>query len=246
MYPDAQYREWWTRLGNDPISDGYVIPIKKALQGHPESPRLWDKHISKMLINELGFKATVHEPCLYYKRDEDNNITLILRQVDNFLVTNKSSDECNKIGKQIQDCMINPLNNLGTIRKFNGVNIDQTRSFNHVHCETYIKKIVTHHKWQHEKIRTKPIPMKTDVDYQTRIQLEEGPDSLKEQQNLEKQMGFSYRQYIGELIYVLTICRINISIAVITLSQHSNNQAQIHYEAIKNIFFISTPQRRTN
>ena len=36
MYPDAQYREWWTGLGNDPIPDGYVIPIQKALQGHPE------------------------------------------------------------------------------------------------------------------------------------------------------------------------------------------------------------------
>ena len=49
-------------------------------------------------------------------------------------------------------------------------------------------------------------------------------------------MGFSYRQCIGELIYALTICRIDISIAVITLSQHSNNPAQIHYEAVKHIF----------
>ena len=32
MNLDAQYREWWTGLGNDPIPDGYVIPIKKALQ----------------------------------------------------------------------------------------------------------------------------------------------------------------------------------------------------------------------
>ena len=153
-----------------------------------------------MLINELGFKATVHEPCLYYKRDANNNITLILRQVDDFLVLNKSSIECNRIGQMIQERMINPLNNLGTIQKFNGVNIDQTQSFNHVHCETYRKKIVHHHKWQHEKIRARPIPMKTDVEYQTRIQLEEGPESLKEQQQLEKLMGFSYQQCIGKLI----------------------------------------------
>ena len=52
-----------------------------------------------------------------------------------------SSKECDRIGKQIQDRMINPLNNLGTIRKFKGVNIDQKQSFNHVHCETYINKI---------------------------------------------------------------------------------------------------------
>ena len=236
MYPDDQYNEWWQSLGNDPIPKGYVIPILKALQGHPESPRLWDKHISKMLTHELGFKSTVHEPCLYYKRDSNDNVTLILRQVDDFLVANKSSKECDEIGKRIQDRMINPLNKLGTIRKFNGVNIDQKRDFNHVHCETYIKKIVHHHGWQNETTRVKPIPMKTDVDYQTRIQLEEGPESLKERKHLERQMGFSYRQCIGELIYALTICRVDISIAVITLSQHAINPAKIHYDAVKHVF----------
>ena len=94
----------------------------------------------------------------------------------------------------IQDRMINSLNNSGTIRKLNGVNIDQTQSFNHVHCETYINKIVQHHNWQNERIRAKPVPMRTDVDYQTRIQLDEGPESMKERKQLEKQMGCSYRQ----------------------------------------------------
>ena len=77
MNPDNQYREWWQSLGNKPIPDGYVIPILKALQGHPKSPRLWDKHILKKLTQELGFKSTVHEPCLYYKPDANNNITLL-------------------------------------------------------------------------------------------------------------------------------------------------------------------------
>ena len=49
-------------------------------------------------------------------------------------------------------------------------------------------------------------------------------------------MGFSYRQCIGELIYALTICRIDISIVVITLSQHAINPAKIHYEAVKHVF----------
>ena len=75
----------------------------------------------------------------------------------------------------IQDRMINPLNNLGMIRKFNGVNIDQTSSYNHLYCETYINKTVTHHGWQHLKSANKPILMKTDTKYQTKIQLNEGP-----------------------------------------------------------------------
>jgi hypothetical protein len=56
-------------------------------------------------------------------------------------------------------------------------------------------------------------------------------------------MGFSYRQTIGELIYALTVCRIDISIAVITLSQHSHHPAQIHYEAVKQVFAYLNARR---
>ena len=134
-----------------------------------------------MLINELGFTATIHEPSLYYKQNNDGDITLILQKVDNFLVANKSSNECDRIGAMIQEIMINLLNNVGTIRKFNGVNIDQTSSYNHIHCETYINKIRTHHGWQDLKSANKPVPMRTDIEYQTRIQLNEGLESIKEQ-----------------------------------------------------------------
>jgi hypothetical protein len=245
MKPDAQFRQWWEEhLGRDPIPDGYVIPVKKALQGHPESPRLWDKYISKMITEELGFTSTVHEPCLYYKRDDDDNLTLILRQVDDFLVANKDSKECDRIGALIQEKMTNPLNQLGTIRKFNGVNVEQTRYYNHVHCETYIEKIVSHHGWEKLKTRSPPTPMKSDSKFQADIQMSRGPESIKEQKELERRMGFSYRQTIGELIYALTVCRVDISIAVITLSQHSHHPAQIHYEAVKQVFAYLNATKR--
>ena len=49
-------------------------------------------------------------------------------------------------------------------------------------------------------------------------------------------MGFNYRQAIGELIYAYTICRIDIAVPVITLSQFSQQPAQVHYEAVKHVF----------
>ena len=67
-----------------------------------------------MPIHELGFKETIHEPWLYYKRDVNDNITLTLHQEDDFWVANKSSKEFDRIGKQIQDRMINPFKYLGT------------------------------------------------------------------------------------------------------------------------------------
>jgi hypothetical protein len=116
MKPDVQFRQWWEEhLGKDPIPEGYVITVRKALQGHPESPRLRDKYISKMIMEELGFTSAVHDPCLCYKQDDDDNLTLIHQQVDDFLVANKDSKECNRIGALIQEKMTNLLNQLGTI-----------------------------------------------------------------------------------------------------------------------------------
>jgi hypothetical protein len=123
---------------------------------------------------------------------------------------------------------------------FNGVNVEQTRYYNHIHCATYIEKIVSHHGWVNLNIRSPPMPMQSDSKYQADIQTSRGPESIKEQKELEKRMRFSYRQTIGELIYALTACQIDISIVVITLSQHSHHPAQIHYEAVEQVFAYLT------
>ena len=143
---------------------------------------------------------------------------------------------CQAIRQEIQSYMANPLNDLGIIKRFNGVDIIQTRHYIKVHCETYIARIVEHHGWTKEKAANLPLPMKSDTTYQAILQLAEGPESLKEQQLLEEAMGFSYRQGIGELIFALTICRIDISIAVITLSQYSERPAKEHYQVVKAVF----------
>ena len=49
-------------------------------------------------------------------------------------------------------------------------------------------------------------------------------------------MRFNYRQAIKELIYAYTICHIDITVPVITLSQFSQQPAKIHYEAVKQVF----------
>ena len=80
--------------------------------------------------------------------------------------------------------------------------------------------------------------MKTYIKYQAELQLAEGPDDPLLAHRLERKMGFSYRQAISELIYALTVCRVDISIAVITLSQYASRPSQIHYEAVKQVFCI--------
>jgi hypothetical protein len=132
--------------------------------------------------------------------------------------------------------MVNLLNELGVIKQFNGLDIQQTRDYIKISCPTYIDKIVEHHGWQNETTANLPLPMRNDSVYQANLELSYGPDNIKEQRDLETQMGFSYRQAIGELIFAMTICRLDISPAVIKLLQYSHAPAKCHYQAAMAVF----------
>jgi hypothetical protein len=85
IQPDCAFHEWWVHhLKRDPIPDGHIIPVLLAMQGHPESPRLWEKHANKIL-REIGLTPTVHEPCLYCGTFNNHHL-LFMRQVDDFAI----------------------------------------------------------------------------------------------------------------------------------------------------------------
>ncbi len=63
------------------------------MQGHPESPRLWEKHADKILW-EIGLIPTVHKPCLYLGTINRQRV-LFMQQVDDFAIAEpdaKTSD----------------------------------------------------------------------------------------------------------------------------------------------------------
>ena len=102
MQVDNQFNAWWTQhLQKPPIPKGFVIPILPNLQGHPEGPCLWDKHVSKLVCDKLGFQPTTHEPYLSYQHDPDNGLILILQQVDDFLIAAKTLQTCERIREDI-------------------------------------------------------------------------------------------------------------------------------------------------
>jgi hypothetical protein len=101
--------------------------------------------------------------------------------------------------------------------------------------QPYINKIVEHHGWQNVKHAKLPIPMRTDSTYYlAELELTDSPDDPDKLRNLEKEIGFNYRQVIGEAIFAMTLFRTNIATAIIKLySQYSSHPAKCHYLAAK-------------
>ena len=106
-----------------------------------------------------------------------------------------------------------------------------------ISCETYIDKIVSHHGGQDEVASNQPIPMRADSESLKKREMSKGSDDPVEAQALEIEMGLSYRQAIGELIFAMTVGRIDISYPIIKLSQqYSAHPSKAHYQALKHIF----------
>ena len=235
---DAQFKLWWEKiLKRPPIKIGHVLPVRHALQGHPESPRLWATMIHKILTGPtLRFKATTHEPCLY-NGVIDGVPIFMLRQVDDFAVAAPTKELADKLFAEVQKGLKQPLKLLGVLTMFNGLDVTQGDKFIKLSCSTYITKILQGHNWL-RPTHSSPLssPMNHDKRYMTELEQAIGPTEAEPHLILQKEMGFSYRQAIGELLFAAITCRPDILYAIIKLSQYNNKPSRIHYLAVKRVF----------
>jgi hypothetical protein len=236
--PNDQYQEWChEKMKRDPIPRGYVLPVHKALQGHPEAPRAWATLIDTILRTKLNFKPTTHEPCLYHGTYKGNKIPF-LRQVDDFAVAAKTADIAMDIIKEIDKYMMIDIKDLGQLERYNGVDIVQGRHYIKLNNPTYLKKLINEHKWMIDEthIANQPVPMNDSKEHIRVLEMAIPPSSELDQCNLQVEMNFNYPQAIGELIFAMVTCRPDISFPLIKLSQYSANPAKIHYEVVIQIF----------
>ena len=182
-------------------------------------------------------KPTKHEPCLYRGVISGKEIFL-MRQVDDFAVSADDLVTANAVLSIIDDRLTEPMKFQGIISYFNGVTLTQSKHFVKISCKAYLERVFERHGWTHlaNKSSRKDVPMAAASKYLLELETTLGPELPSEQFTLQKEMGFSYRAAIGELIYALVTCRPDISFPIIKLSQYSHRPAKCHYHAVKNVF----------
>ena len=233
---DKPYREWYLKKYGKLIPDGYVLPVKHALQGHPESARLWSSHIHDILVEKYNFESCPHEPCLYSGTFQNQHV-YFLRQVDDFAISSKYKSTIHDLLNDIDSKYLSqPLKKLGLLDSFNGIDILQTQHFIKISCSRYIKKILQGHNWDNETSIPVTSPMSYNHKLVSELATKRGPIDIKEASKLQHKMGFRYRQAIGELMFAAITCRPDIMYATIFLSQSSTHPAACHYQAVKRIF----------
>ncbi|KAL7489869.1 hypothetical protein ACHAW6_016196 [Cyclotella cf. meneghiniana] len=235
IQPDRAFQEWWVHQGRDPIPEGYVIPVMRAMQGHPESPRLWEKWCDQM-IKTHQFTPTTHEPCLYTGVWHGEKC-YFKRQVDDFEFAAPSNKLAHLFYDALDDHLTMPIKRQGMVTLFNGIDIQQTRHYIKISAETYIEKMGTKYLelWHKEVPMTaeRPLPIPTHEAFLKAFQQAEGDNDPTTMATLQQRYHFGYRNGVGELIYAMVTCRPDISTVTVKCAQHSANPAEIHYQAVK-------------
>jgi hypothetical protein len=126
----------------------------------------------------------------------------------------------------------------GISNRYNGLDVHQTRSHIKLSCETNVQRLLSTHGWETPTSSTTDrhdlVPLHPDVA--TRIAPLTGPpEGSAEHRALATQLGFSYRQLLGELIYAYVLVRVDIGFAVCFLARFSGHPHQEHYVALKNV-----------
>jgi len=237
MRIDDAFKDWWEHhLGKTPIPAEYtVVRVNNAIQGHPESPRLWEKLIDKILRG-IDLKPTKHEPCLYHGQFQ-GQYTLFMRQVDDFAIATSNSTTASALIQEINQHLRLPIHILGEVTRYNGVDVQQTKHYVKISCEKYINKMIKEYPWvANMPIQLLPTPFSSDTKFLQRLIHHPTEDITADQRDaLEVKMGLKYRKAMGEIMFPMIKCRPDISAHVIILSQFMNNPAEIHYKALKDI-----------
>jgi hypothetical protein len=236
IFPDRAFREWWVNhKHNPPLADGEVIPILSAMQGHPESPRLWEKH-ADAILRDIGLVPTVHEPCLYSGIIDGKRI-IFKRQVDDFAIAAPDERTANILLDMIDDKLSIPMKRQGFLDMYNGIDVLQTRDYIKISCKTFIDKISDKYlsTWMQNFTSTenRPTPLPTDPTWYKKFNSAIGDPDPQTQAKLAKKMQLTYRSGVGELIWAMTTTRPDLAYTSVKLSQANSAPDEHHYHGVK-------------
>lgn len=166
------------------------------MQGHPESPRLWEKHIDKILRRN-GLHPTVHEPCLYCGTIDGCRV-VFKQQVDDFACAATTQKVAHKVFDLIDGALQIPIKRQGMITLYNGLDVQQSRWFIKVSIHTWLIKTLEpyFHDWLKVPTTPHPVPLGTSESFLKRLYEAVGDPSPQKQRQLVKSHGFPYRKAI--------------------------------------------------
>ncbi len=145
--------------------------------------------------------------------------------------------------QQVNEKLNLPIQIMGKVTRFNGIDIEQTRYYVKIRCNKCVQKLHQAHPWISTTTVHQPLPFASDKASLTKLLNRPTPTMPEEAVALESKMGFKYRQVMGEVLSPMVKCRPDISNHAIILSQYMTNPGEVHYTALQAVvhYLLQTP-----
>ncbi|XP_055910757.1 uncharacterized protein LOC129945122 [Eupeodes corollae] len=168
----------------------------------------------------MGFKASTADPCLFSRKESNGQTTFMLIYVDDILVAGFSEELINTIYKELQKHV--KMKDLGQAKHYLGIEIDREKdgSFK-LSQKSKIKQLIKTYKLEDSKGTLTPI--------------ETGFLSPSEETSPKLPNNNLYRKAIGSLLYIATVSRPDVSLAVNLLSRKIESPTESDWKAVKRV-----------
>ncbi|OXA41630.1 Copia protein [Folsomia candida] len=199
------------------IGENLVCRLKKGMYGLRSSPRLWHKEMKKKLL-EIGFRSSLHDPCLFiYERD--GNTVLIGLYVDDGLM-------CGNNGGFMESIILNlrksfKMTTKTNVKMFLGLEIVFTKEAIQIHQEKYINEVAT--RFGLSQCKRMDIPMTPSHNLEPDTVVNRHDPTLK------------YQELVGALLFISRCMRPDIAFALNKLSRYFQCFEEKHWNAAKQV-----------
>lgn len=201
-----------------------VLKLKRSLYGLSISPKCWYERLHKA-ITAVGLKRDPAEPCLYFWK-ENNDFVLLVVYVDDMLITGTEQSIVEKLKEELYKNF--EMTSLGEPRKYIGINID--RNFDSgemfLHQRDYIKEVVKEYSFGKEKVALTPF-----------LPVSESGEKIDERNDVVEwnNKTFNFREILGKLLFIANCTRPDLAFAVNSLARSQDRPCLGDWRKMKRV-----------
>jgi hypothetical protein len=208
-----------------PGEEGKVLRLLKGLYGLKQAGRGWYLEMSRVFLNEMGFRRSAIDHSVFYRREGEEH-TIVAVATDDMAVTSKRTIDAERFKSCIRKFW--EITDHGPIRWFLGFEIRRDRKTRtiSINQQAYIESMV-------EKFRlTGARQVSTPMEMNAQFTKEQCPSTINQ---VAKMKGVPYSEAIGSVLWPVVVSRPDAAYAVGILSQFIQNPGPVHWEGVKRL-----------
>jgi hypothetical protein len=202
-----------------PCAPNTVFELKNAIYGLKQASLMWYQRLKEFLI-KINFKASVADPCVFWRINQKEESTYIYAHVDDLVIISKKPEIFKaEIEGEFQ------VKYLGEAQFLLGMNLIKNENELLINQKQYIERKLIEFELENSIIAKTPVLLKN--------QLEKSSDEEHEEFLKTKK---DFRSIVVSLNYLSVLTRPDISYSVSLLSQFLEKPSLKHYNAAIRVF----------